>query len=506
MRSWAPSVTPVTTRPLNSSESAATLGSTRDGMEAPDDGAELRLGGKSINGPSAAVAVGTSLKLRTHPNGVNGGTNEHVARPCRIALYSHDAMGMGHARRNVLIAQALAHDSPSAGLLCITGTRTITAQCVPAGIDWLTLPALRKEGGGRRYQSRHLAVPAGELVALRAKTILAALKAFDPDVCIVDKLPRGLLGELAPTLQSLRARGRTRFVLGLRDVLDDPSSVRREWHDQGNDETIRRYYDAVWVYGDPTVYDQVREYGFARDIAAKVSYTGYLDQRGRVSRADATEACQPSRATLPNGRYALCLVGGGEDGSPLAETFAAARLPEHLAGVILAGPMMPGETLERLRCLATDNPRMRVIDSLPEPGILLDRAESVIAMGGYNTVCEVLSYRKRALIVPRVHPRLEQMIRAERLHDRGLVDLLRPEELSAPALTKWLSAGSGRPERPRRPVDLGGLERIPSLLAELLAVPRARPSRDRTASAPDPLHSGGKHLWRWPHRRASDMS
>ena len=34
-------------------------------------------------------------------------------------------------------------------------------------------------------------------------------------------------------------------------------------------------------------------------------------------------------------------------------------------------------------------------------------------MGGYNTFCEVLSFDKRALIVPRHTPRLEQAIRAE---------------------------------------------------------------------------------------------
>src|SRR3712207_9415316 len=65
-----------------------------------------------------------------------------------------------------------------------------------------------------------------------------------------------------------------------------------------------------------------------------------------------------------------------------------------------------------------------VLEFVPEPALLLARADFVVAMGGYNTVCEALSFEKRALIVPRVTPRREQMVRAERLRDRGLIDVL----------------------------------------------------------------------------------
>jgi predicted glycosyltransferase len=46
-------------------------------------------------------------------------------------------------------------------------------------------------------------------------------------------------------------------------------------------------------------------------------------------------------------------------------------------------------------------------------------------MGGYNTFCEVLSYDKPALIVPRERPRQEQRIRAERAAALGLAAVLR---------------------------------------------------------------------------------
>ena len=50
-------------------------------------------------------------------------------------------------------------------------------------------------------------------------------------------------------------------------------------------------------------------------------------------------------------------------------------------------------------------------------------------MGGYNTFCEVLSFDKRALIVPRTKPRLEQFIRAERAQELGLVRMLLDDDV-----------------------------------------------------------------------------
>jgi predicted glycosyltransferase len=109
-----------------------------------------------------------------------------------------------------------------------------------------------------------------------------------------------------------------------------------------------------------------------------------------------------------------------------------------------------------------------VIDFVPDPVLLLDRAERVVAMGGYNTMCEVLSFEKHALIVPRVLPKPEQWIRARRMRDLGLVEMLHPDRLTPAAITEWLERDLGAPPRSRRRIDMAGLQRIPLLLAELL--------------------------------------
>ena len=54
----------------------------------------------------------------------------------------------------------------------------------------------------------------------------------------------------------------------------------------------------------------------------------------------------------------------------------------------------------------------------------MSRAAAVVAMGGYNTFCEILSFDKPALLAPRSRPRLEQTIRARRAADLGLIRML----------------------------------------------------------------------------------
>src|SRR6266576_686392 len=172
-------------------------------------------------------------------------------------------------------------------------------------------------------------------------------------------------------------------------------------------------------------------------------------------------------ATWTSG-HALCVVGGGVDGHALAEAFVEAELPPGTTGLVVTGPYMPVELRQRLVQRAQRHPRCDVLEFVPEPAPLINRADRIIAMGGYNTICEVLSFEKHALIIPRVHPEPEQWIRAQRLRDLGLVDVLHPDDLSPRALTDWLARDLGPLPTHRSRVDVRGLTRIPTLMAELL--------------------------------------
>lgn len=390
----------------------------------------------------------------------------------RVALYSHDTMGLGHVRRNLLIAGALAAPPLSANVLLIAGVHTACGFTMPAGVDCLTLPAYRKTTSGT-YTSRSLDMGAASLTELRSRTIAAALASFAPDLFIVDNVPRGALGELTPVLDALKREGRTRCVLGLRDVLDEPHKVHRQWLELGNEQAIRTYYDAIWIYGDDSVYDACAEYSFAPDILAKTNFTGYLDQAKRLTANEDSDpdggGMQGIPESLRDHPFTLCAIGGGQDGAALAQAFAETELPPGELGVVVTGPFLPSSETWRLNRLAAANPRLKVMDFVSEPIWLMRHAERVVAMGGYNTVMEILSLGKRALIVPRSRPRLEQTIRARRLQSLGLLDYLEADRLTPWALSLWLKSDNAV-SCPRETIDLSGLTRVPELAGSLLEV------------------------------------
>jgi len=392
---------------------------------------------------------------------------EPTSRRRRVAFYSHDTLGLGHARRNITIAAAMVAEHPATDVLLLTGAPEATVLPLPPSTEVLTLPTLRKRLDGR-YAPRVLSGRLDEVLHLRSRLLETALATYDPDLFVVDKVARGVDGELDRALHTLRAMGRARIVLGLRDVLDEPETARREWELSQTTEAVRELYDAVWVYGDPSVYDPVSEYRLPDDVAALVSYTGYLAGptppslrvRHRVSAA----------ASPPDRPYMLCQVGGGEDGHALARAFVRAPLPAGQHGVLLTGPHMPARLRQRLLGEASRRVDMTVHEFVPGAQDFVRHADATVSMGGYNSVCELLAAGRQALVVPRTKPRAEQAVRAERLSQAGWLDVLPATGATPGRIGQWLSRSVHAAPRTRRAIDLDGLTRIPRLAERLHGV------------------------------------
>jgi len=409
----------------------------------------------------------------------------------RIAFYSYDEHGLGHVRRSIAIAHALSAAHP-ASILLIAGAREAALFKLPEGTDTLALPAPGTDFNGSR-RGPDFGLDKAGTVRVRARALRNALAAYDPDVLIVDRLPLGVHDELTESLGVLRAMG-TRLVLGLRDVLDDPAHVRAEFERSDAYAVLRRSYDAIWVYGDPRVFDPAAAYDLPEDIRSMIRYTGYLDRRTVEQPVGGNLVARRRDLGLPEGRLALCALGGGEDGHRLAAAFARAELPADCCGVVVAGPFMADRERDALHALADGRGDLHILDFVPDGESLIALADDVVAMGGYNIACELLASRTRALIVPRSEPHREQLIRARRLAELGAVELLSPSKLSATAISSWLAAGDRRHRVERAAVDMGGLRRAPALLEELLESSNGR----HGGSPPD-----RRRFWRPPARSGS---
>jgi UDP-glucuronate 4-epimerase len=436
-----------------------------------------------LQGPRARTGRGARWRGRApHPAGATGrpiGLRSRdrraprASRSARFLFHSNEMVGLGHLRRALAVCGRLGRLDPGVSSLILTGSQIAPFFELPPGVDTVKLPARARDANGAP-RAPALGVGPDRLRGLRSEIVRAATESFAPDVVVVDKVPLGLEGELGPTLRSL-ADSACRVVLGLRDIDDSPDRVRRKWSPTLR-EAIESYFDAVLVYGPRSAPDALQCLGW-ETLEVPVHHVGYLGLPMPPSGADDLPA-----------DYVLATSGGGHDGFELLAAFARAIRLEPLPcrAVIVAGPLMPAGDLARLRELA------RGLDAevhafRTDMERVIAGARAVVSMAGYNTVSELMRAGKPGLLVPRVRPSEEQLVRARQLASSGLQDMLHPDALTPPSMRDALDRLVERPPpSPSVADDYRGSERAAELLAELAGIDdrATRPATRRPAAAP----------------------
>ena len=361
----------------------------------------------------------------------------------RFLFYSHDGVGLGHTRRHLAVARALIEMSPESSVLLATGSEIVSRLAPMQAIDILKLPGLRKVSN-EEYASRRLRIAVSEIRALRSALLRAAVKAYRPTVVLVDKHPFGVKGEFRAGLEDLRAAG-GRTVLGLRDILDEPSHVLEEWSAYRMQERMAESCDLVLIYGDRAVFDPIAEYQFSDVLAARTCFCGYVVNEKEAE--PASESCPPASSReqgVPP--VVLATAGGGEDGFLLLQTFIHAAAGAPWEGVAVAGPMSPGPELKTLQRLAA-RANVRLYPFVSELSQMFPTVDALVCMGGYNTLVEAVSTGVPTVCVPRIIPRREQLIRARAFERLGLVSVVEPESLDVENLRQAIHQVVGTPRR-----------------------------------------------------------
>jgi predicted glycosyltransferase len=100
----------------------------------------------------------------------------------------------------------------------------------------------------------------------------------------------------------------------------------------------------------------------------------------------------------------------------------------------------------------------------------LRRADLVVSMAGYNSISEIMRFRKKAIIVPRPGPSAEQTMRCRIMSGRGLFNTIYLQDLAAENLAALISQklenGNGMNEA--MIPDLRGASKAASLMLPAL--------------------------------------
>lgn len=379
----------------------------------------------------------------------------------RILIYSHDSFGLGHLRRCRAIAHELVGRYKGISVLILSGSPVIGSFEFRARVDFVRIPGVIKLKDGS-YTSLGLHIDLDQTLEIREAIIRKTAEAFKPDLFLVDKEPLGLEGEVKETLRMLHTKG-TYNILGQREIIDDPKALALEWGRKAALPAIKELYDEVWVYGPENFYHPLAGLELEPEVEEKVFFTGYL-KRGGVHIDDSEKRTEP---------YFLVTPGGGKDGEEMVELVFESCVECQQLGVdvvFVLGPFMDEPKRQEIHGRAESYKNFTVIDYHPRIESLIEGCCGMITMGGYNTFCEILSFDKPAIVIPRFEPRTEQLIRARRAQELGLVQMLEPEQFSIASLKPLIEnlVNQPKPSSVLLPGMLDGMDSVCDRVVTLL--------------------------------------
>jgi predicted glycosyltransferase len=360
-------------------------------------------------------------------------------------MYSHDTYGLGHIRRTMAIANHLR--GPDVNILILTGSPLVGRFSLPDQIDFVRIPGMIKKTNDE-YLPLSIKINAEHALDIRKSIIKATAQTFQPQLFIVDKEPLGLRKEVLPTLEWIRDHlPEARTILGLRDVMDEAGVVRADWEANDVYDLLKDLYSEIWVYGRRDFYDPIQQYGISEEISRKITFTGYIPRQAPSPQA--LRKIRKKSNVGPNERMVVVTTGGGGDGYALMDVYL--DMLEHMdappdcKSVLVTGPFMPKDQRDSIadRAKRVGIKCWHFYSRMEE---ILGAADLVVCMGGYNTICEILTQQTLALIVPRESPRMEQLIRAKVLKAQNLADYLPLSEYTPDALLGKIKELNQNPE------------------------------------------------------------
>lgn len=207
--------------------------------------------------------------------------------------------------------------------------------------------------------------------------------------------------------------------------MDDAATVKKNWIEKGVYQILESLYAEIWVYGNREFYNPIVEYDISESISQKIHFTGYIPRK--IPAKEAVRNLRKELGIQEQEKLVVVTTGGGGDGYLVMQNYVTMleSVPERLPfkSVLVTGPFMPKnkrrKIFKRARKLG-----VRTYHFYRQMEKLFAAADLVVTMGGYNTLCEILSQGTPSLVIPRETPRKEQMIRAQAFKRQNLVDYI----------------------------------------------------------------------------------
>ena len=369
----------------------------------------------------------------------------------KIIQYCQHVLGIGHLFRSLEISRALSGHE----VILVTGGPPVETD-LPEHVREFRLPDLRMDQAFKGLFSTEKNLTVDQVKAERQKRLFTLFEREKPDLFLVELFPFGRKAfrfELDPVLKALRDKklAACGVFSSVRDILVEKDD--RGKHEARVVKTLNSYFDAVLVHADPNLVEIRETFAPFDDIQIPVNYTGYIAGRPSV---DAAKRIRKKMGIGDEQMLIVASAGGGNVGAPLLKSVIPAfnRMEtENCRLQVFTGPFLDSRDFDDIQKIATE--KMQVDRFTADFTSYLAAADLSVSMGGYNTTMNILATRVPALLWPFSQNR-EQRLRAERLADRGLLTMLKDEDLQPDCLAALMDQKLTQPTRPDVTIDLNG--------------------------------------------------
>jgi predicted glycosyltransferase len=341
----------------------------------------------------------------------------------KIVIYGHDSFGLGHVNRIINIANKLSENKKNR-IIIITGSKGLSLFKVDNSIDVVKIPCIVSSFGTGKKGGYFADIgdDCNEAVFnIRKKIILNVIKIFKPDIFLVDHNPVGPNLEILEVLEFLKnSSKKTKIYLGQRDLLYEKNRYIKNCKKNNLFHIIEKFYDKVFIYGQKNVFNFLDFYKIPEKIKYKYFYLGYIVNPNKNKKFKKDKK-----------RSILVLSGGGRDGALLMERCLDVILDIQkiidINFTLNLGPLMSKGDIKKIIEKNKKHKNVKIKEYLYNTREYILKSDLVISMGGYNSVCEILSTSTPAIIYPRIDTDKEQLIRAKIFKSRSLLDYIDPK-------------------------------------------------------------------------------
>jgi predicted glycosyltransferase len=371
----------------------------------------------------------------------------------RGLFYSHHLAGVGHLVRSLNICREL--------------VQYYDIDFIQGGIDAPHLPIKSPRFHAYKLhpigyiEGQYPGDPNGllsleELQQKRKKTLLETFNKHY-DFLITEHFPFGRLeyfAEIVPLINQAKVINPRAIIISCaRDLMN----VTKKTTVNLTSQLLHKFFDKVLVISDPKIVGLNKTFYNYPDIQDMVLYTGYV-----VGPKTYQDDCLRQKVITVS-------IGGGPHGEELIKCVAetAPYFQDYKFQIFTGINFSAG--LKHVLANIKDNPDISnvTVNSMSEDfDSILRQSALSISLCGYNTVMSILNTHTPAIIYPDI-TKEEQQLRAKIFSEKGIFQVLTPEELNPQTLAKKIHFALSTPYQNIN-IDLNGAETFTKIVQDLL--------------------------------------